>query len=305
MTPLFDIHDVTHFYGRTRALFGVSMTVPHGAIGLVGQNGAGKSTIIQIMLGMITPTSGEASVMGYSVPQESIELRGRVGYMPERNAIVTGMSGLEYVALAGELSGMPRREALRRAHESLSYLDLEDARYRNVETYSLGMAQRLKLAASLVHDPDVLLLDEPTAGLDPEGRKSMLDLLKGFAMRPNKSILLSTHLLTDIERICDTVVILDQGEVRGVGTLDQLRTKGIKQYRVSWQGDTAALTALLERKSVPFQEHQGGSFLKLSDAFSTLDLYTAASNHKVLITQLEPEEETLDSVYHRLISEDL
>jgi ABC-2 type transport system ATP-binding protein len=305
MTPLFDLHDVTHFYGRTRALFGVSMSVPHGAIGLVGQNGAGKSTIIQIMLGMIRPTSGEATVMGYSVPKQAIELRGRVGYMPERDAIVTGMSGLEYVALAGELSGMPRREALRRAHESLSYLDLEDARYRNVETYSLGMGQRLKLAASLVHDPDVLLLDEPTAGLDPEGRKSMLDLLKGFASRPGKSILLSTHLLTDIERICDRAVILDSGEVRGVGTLDQLRTKGTQQYRVSWEGDASSLKSLLDDKSVALQEDANGAFVKLTDSFSTIDLFAAASNHNVIITQLEPEEETLDSVYHRLISENL
>ena len=223
MKPLFETNQLSHYYGKTRALHEVSLSVPPGAIGLVGQNGAGKSTIIQILLGMIRPTRGDAHVLGLKIPRQAIELRARVGYMPERSATVAGLTGIEYVTLAGELCGMPRRQALRRAHESLSYLDLEEARYRNVEQFSLGMSQRLKLAASLVHDPDLLLLDEPTSGLDPDGRATMLDLLKGFASREGKSLLLSTHLLTDIERVCDMAIILDQGEVKGVGPIEQLR----------------------------------------------------------------------------------
>lgn len=304
MKSLFDIHNVTHFYGSTRALFDVSMSVPHGAIGLIGQNGAGKSTIIQIMLGLIRPTEGAATVMGLSIPRQAVELRGRVGYMPEREATVTGLSGLEYVALAGELSGMPRRQALRRAHESLSYLDLEDARYRKVEQYSLGMTQRLKLAASLVHDPDLLLLDEPTAGLDPDGRNSMLDLLKGFASRGDKSVLISTHLLSDIERICDTAIILDKGELRGVGNIEQLRSKRFQRYHVRYRGDATALTAALEQQEFvvsPVGDERMA--IEIPASKSSADLFALASQHRLVITELDPDEEDLDSVYHRLISE--
>lgn len=344
MTPLFEIRDLTHFYGSTRALSGVTMSIPHGAIGLVGQNGAGKSTIIQIMLGLIRPTDGTATVMGLSIPRQAVELRTRVGYMSERDAIVPGLSGLEYVALAGELSGMPRRQALRRAHESLSYLDLEDARYRKIEQYSQGMTQRLKLAASLVHDPDLLLLDEPTAGLDPEGRKNMLDLLRGFASRGDKSVLLSTHLLTDIERACDTAIILDNGELRGVGNIDQLRSKQAQRYHIRCRGNVAAFATAMNQaeyvvgreqvpggdrvpsgekapipkqaatpeqvrssNQVPGSERAPGDLVRMTIEIppqkSTVDLFALATQLQVVISELEPDEENLDSVYHRLISE--
>src|SRR5205823_2085174 len=155
-------------------------------------------------------------------------------------ALVPGMRGAEYVALAGELYGMPRRQALRRAHEVLTYLDLEDARYRLLEEYSTGMKQRLKLAQALVHDPPVLLLDEPTSGMDPAGREAMLRLLLDLGKDHGKSFLLSTHLLGDVERVCDTVVILHQGRLLRQGSVTELCTRRQDRYRLQLKGATAA-----------------------------------------------------------------
>src|SRR5262245_18121906 len=172
---LFELERVTHNYGKLCALKEVSLCVQPGAVGLVGQNSAGKSTMLKILLGLLRLSSGRGTLLGHDIRRSGIVLRTRVGYMPEAEMALPGLRGVEFVALAGELSGMPRRDALRRAHEVLSHLQLDEARYRRHEEYSVGMKQRLKLATALVHDPDLLLLDEPTAGLDPDGRDAMLE----------------------------------------------------------------------------------------------------------------------------------
>src|SRR3954463_11875838 len=207
---------LTRWYGRRLALDDVSLQLQPGRIGLLGPNGAGKSTLLKILLGLLPPSSGTGRVLGVPLGAGGAApplLRRSVGYMPEADALVPGLRGAEYVALAGELYGMPRREAQRRAHEVLTCLEMEDARYRLLEEYSAGMKQRLKLAQALVHDPPVLLLDEPTSGLDPAGRDAMLRLLFSLGRDHGKSFLLSTHLLGDVERVCDRVVILDHGKV--------------------------------------------------------------------------------------------
>jgi ABC-2 type transport system ATP-binding protein len=235
-TPLFRLTEVTHQYGSVRALHDISLTVPTGSIGLIGQNGAGKSTLMQILLGLIRPSQGTADVLGQPVRGGNLALRGRIGYMPERAAFLPGLKGIEYVALAGELSGMQRRDAQRRAHEVLSYLGLEEARYRPLEQYATGMKQRLKLAAALVHDPQFLILDEPTSGLDSDGRTAMLEVLRTLSARPGRSMLLSSHLLGDIERICQMAMILDRGCLATFGRLDDLRTSQQRVYRFRWEG---------------------------------------------------------------------
>jgi len=215
--PLFELIAVTHDYGRVRALSDVSLAVEAGAIGLVGQNGAGKSTLLQILLGLIRPTQGVARVLGLDVRTAGVRVRGRVGYMPERGSLVPGLRGVEFVALAGQLSGMPRRQSLRRAHEVLSYLGLEEARYRPLEQYSVGMKQRLKLAAALVHDPQVLLLDEPTAGLDVAHEMTILGLLRD-RVREGMTVLLVTHHLDLAARFADRVALLHRGRLAAEGT---------------------------------------------------------------------------------------
>src|SRR5438034_9399257 len=234
---LIELENVSRWFGDHQALHNVSLRIGPGRIGLLGPNGAGKSTLLKILLGLLPPSSGHGRVLGHDLEDDGTDLRRLIGYMPEADALLPGLRGAEYVALAGELYGMPRRQALRRAHEVLSYLDLEDARYRRLEEYSTGMKQRLKLGQALVHDPEVLLLDEPTTGLDPAGRDAMLRLLLDLGKDHGKSLLLSTHLLGDVERVCEMVVILHQGQILRQGQVAELRTRRQDRYRLQMRGN--------------------------------------------------------------------
>jgi len=279
------------------------LEVAGGAVGLIGQNGAGKSTLIHILLGLLRPTAGRVQVLGHDLPAGAVRLRGKVGFMPERDAFVPGLTGIEYVALAGELSGMSRRQALRRGHETLFWLGLEEARYRPLEQYSIGMRQRLKLAAALVHDPEVLLLDEPTSGLDPDGRAAMLDVLRALAARPNKSLVLSSHLLGDIERVCQTAIIFSAGRIVGVGHIPQLREAPRRCYRIRCEGDEAGLLAALAAQGAEIRAgaRPGESRVSVPEGWSNRSFFAAAKHANALLTGLEPEEEDLQAVYYRLV----
>ena len=307
MTPLFEIESLTHRYGSVLALDGVSLSVEPGAIGLVGQNGAGKSTLIKILLGLVRHTGGTARVFGSDVARNGVGLRGRIGYMPEREGVTPGLNGIEYVGLAGELNGMPRKLALRRAHELLSQLGLEEARYRRLENYSAGMVQRIKLAATLVHDPDLLLLDEPTSGLDPDGRTAMLALLKSLAQRPGKSLLFSTHLLGDIEHVCRHTIILENGQVAASGSLDELLAGQAHAFLLRWKnGNGAANDAFLAAlqqagAEVSPVEEPGQTRAVVPAEWASRQFFRLAKRAGVTLTGLEPEEMDLRTVYRRLV----
>ena len=214
MDPLITLDRITKNYKRLRALDGVSLSLGSGIIGLLGPNGAGKSTLIKVLLGLVRLTSGSGKVLGFRVGRDVRAIRARVGFMPEDDCYVAGLSGVEMVQFAARLSGIPSVEALRRAHEILDFSGIEQERYRMVETYSTGMRQKLKFAQAIVHDPPLLVLDEPTAGLDPEERVAMLSRVRILAPRMGKTALVSTHILPDVQSICDTVVILAKGRVR-------------------------------------------------------------------------------------------
>ncbi len=210
-------------YGNFTALNGLSCEISEGCTGLLGPNGAGKTTLIKTILGFIKPTSGTATVLGYDIEAAGTAIRQKVGLMPEQDCHIPGTTAVQFVAYAGELAGMPGDQAIRRAHEVLDYCGLGEARYRNVETYSTGMKQRIKLAQALVHGPKLLLLDEPTNGLDPAGREEMLELVRSVSHGKGLSVIVSSHLLPDIERVCDRVVVVMQGQLRAQGTIKDLK----------------------------------------------------------------------------------
>jgi len=215
--------DLTVRYGSFTALQDFTCEIPGGCTGLLGPNGAGKTTLIKTLLGFISPASGSGSVFGHDIAGRGREIRQLVGLMPEQDCHIPGMTAVEFVSYAGELAGMPANQALRRAHEVLEYCGLGEARYRNVDTYSTGMKQRIKLAQALVHGPKLLLLDEPTNGLDPAGREEMLDLVKSVSHGKGVDVLVSSHLLKDIERVCDRVVVVMGGKLRAQGTIVDLK----------------------------------------------------------------------------------
>lgn len=219
--PVITTSDLSHAYGRVVALHHVGLDVPPGRIGLVGANGAGKTTLIKILLGILTPTLGRASVFGHDVRRDVLSVRAKVGYMPEGDCLPLSQTAADFLVLAAQLAGLPTRPARQRASDVLTLVGLDEARFRYLGEFSTGMKQRAKLAQAIVHDPEIVFLDEPTAGLDPEGREEMLQLverLRGFGI----NVLISTHLLADVERTCEWVVMLDGGKVLRAGPLASL-----------------------------------------------------------------------------------
>src|SRR6185503_18933002 len=206
--PLVSFEDLAVSYGLVQALAGVRGAFYPGPTGLLGPNGAGKTTLLKTLLGFLDPDAGRMTAFGKDPTKQPLEVRRRLGYMPEQDCHIPGMSAAAFVAFAGELSGLPRDEAISRAHEVLYYVGLGEARYRNLETYSTGMKQRIKLAQAIVHDPDLLFLDEPTNGMDPKGRDEMLELIHDLGHKKNVNLILSSHLLPDVEYTCDHVVVM-------------------------------------------------------------------------------------------------
>ncbi|MGE3804477.1 MAG: ABC transporter ATP-binding protein [Gemmataceae bacterium] len=302
-----ELDRLSHSYAQHRALADISLRLEGGRIGLLGPNGAGKSTLLKILLGLVTPSGGSGRVLGFDLREAAgAELRRQVGYMPEADAFVPGLSGAEYVALAGELYGMPRAQALRRAHEVLTYLELEDARYRALDEYSTGMKQRLKLAQALVHDPELLLLDEPTSGLDPAGRDAMLTLLLNLARDQKKSLILSTHLLGDVERVCQHVVILHKGRVLRQGAVAELRASRHDRYRLQIQGDPNGFLDDLRLEGVQVLHDNGrGEYrVMVPVGWANRAFFALADNHKIAIRGLQRDDEDLEELFHRVVAED-
>jgi len=237
-TPIIECSGLTKQYGRIVALKGVTLTVAPGVVGLLGPNGAGKSTLISLLLGQTPASGGDARVLGLDVRKDQSQIRRRIGYVPENDCMISGMSGVGYVYYAGRLAGMRHADSMQRTHEVLDYVGLEEARYRPTEQYSTGMKQSLKLAQAIVHDPDLLFLDEPTNGMDPHGREMMLSLIEELG-KTNISMLLSSHLLPDVERLCDRVIIMGRGEILSEGKIAEMNKPHPTLYRVDYTGETS------------------------------------------------------------------
>lgn len=306
---LLDIHQVSRNFGPVAALRDVSLTLEPGTIGLVGNNGAGKSTLLKILLGLLRPDSGTGTILGCDIRETNRDLRGRVGYMPEAAALVPVLKGVEYVTLAGDLYGMGHRDAKRRAHEVLNYVGLGELRYRQLEEYSAGNVQRLKLAAALVHDPQLLLLDEPTNGLDPAGRVSMLRLIEDLIAETGKSLILCTHLLGDIEQLCDHVVVIDRGRVVRSGSMAELRQITMNRFELAWQDAATSdrFREALRAAGVVVMDGtaEAESLVETPNDWSTTTFFRIARANGVVLTTLKPEEEDLSRVFFRVTDEAL
>src|SRR4029077_3326407 len=228
MAPVIELSDLVVRLGGRTVLDRLSASLSGRAIGLLGPNGAGKSTLINTLLGFYAPASGSTRIFGSAVGQDPKALRALIAYMPENDAFVSHLSGVRFVRLMAELAGVPPKDALERAHEVFFYVGLGEARYRKLGTYSLGMKQLAKLAQAIVHGPRLLLLDEPTNGLDPEARVRMLQLVREIRDTGEITVLISSHLLRDIEECCDQVLILKEGRVAALCNLEEERKANLK-----------------------------------------------------------------------------
>ncbi|HXD72893.1 MAG TPA: ABC transporter ATP-binding protein [Vicinamibacterales bacterium] len=305
--PVVSLDNVVVEYGRNRALNGVTAAFSAGAVGLLGPNGAGKSTMIKSLLGFIAPAQGQMRVLGLDVATSPIDIRARIGYMPENDAHIPGLTAVQFVSYCGELAGLPRADATQRAHEVLYYVGLGEARYRTVDTYSTGMKQRIKLAQALVHDPDLLFLDEPTNGMDPKGRDEMLELVRDLAHNKNVNLILSSHVLPDVEYVCDRVVVLDKGKIAAAGPIDALKQPRGRMYelRVKTHDGLEAFFDRLKAAGMEchFTDEDVVRVFVPGDG-GARDLFGVAAAEGVQVRHLRPSVPTLEDVFAHAVGED-
>jgi ABC-2 type transport system ATP-binding protein len=298
---LVTFQDLAVSYGPLQALAGVTGSFPPGPTGLLGPNGAGKTTLLKTLLGFLKPDSGRMTAFGLDPAAEPLEVRRRIGYMPEQDCHLPGMTASMFVAFAGELSGLRRDEAISRAHEVLYYVGLGEARYRTVDTYSTGMKQRVKLAQALVHDPDLLLLDEPTNGLDPQGRQEMLALIQDIWSRRQMSLILCSHLLPDVEQVCEQVVVFNQGKVAAQGEIKELTGQRRSVYEVRLKGDPAAFLTDMKDHGADCREHDDLWRVFLADGHGPELIFRTARETGVQVRHLRPGAESLEDVFLRAL----
>jgi ABC-2 type transport system ATP-binding protein len=305
--PLIELRGLRKRYGAIQALAGVDARVDGRVIGLLGPNGAGKSTLLKCLLGLI-PFEGEARVLGLAAGKSGDAIRERVGYMPETEAFLVGMSAVELCTYAGELSGLPRNEAIQRAHAALYYAGLEEKRYQPIDGYSTGMKQRVKLAQALVHDPELLFLDEPTNGLDPRSRDEMLELIAELPDRRGCAIVLSTHLLPDVERVCDEAVIMHRGTVRFVGSVVELRkSRGRdEELAVEVKAGAAELASALGAAGATCEVTSPIALtVALPRGAGTELVFRTAQTAGLQVRHLEVRRESLEAAFLRVVGTDV
>jgi ABC-2 type transport system ATP-binding protein len=299
---LLQLQGVNKIYGgKVHALKDVDLSVPEGSIGLLGPNGAGKSTLLKIMLGLLPPTSGSVEVMGCDATARSLDLRQRIGYMPEQDCYVSGLDAVELCGYAAELCGLPPAEARERAHAVLAYVGLEDKRYMKVQTYSTGQKQRVKLAQSLVHDPDLLLLDEPTNGLDPRGREEMLRLIQELPAKRGCSIILSSHLLPDVEAVCSRAILLGEGRLLFSGTLEEMQGKQQDLHEVRVKADAEAFAETLRGAGCQVELSDGALMVRLPPGEDPDLIFRRAIETGIQVRHLTPSRMTLEAAFLRLV----
>jgi ABC-2 type transport system ATP-binding protein len=284
-------------YGPHLALDDINLEIPPGAVGILGPNGAGKSTLFKCLLGLITTTSGDGTVLGYDIRTEGDKIRSRIGYMPEYDALDPDLSAIDQVRYAGELLGMNPAHATRRAHEVLEYVGLKDQRYRKIETYSTGMKQAAKLACALVHDPDVLICDEPTNGLDQRAREFMLQTLRRTVSEGNRSVLMSSHVMDDVQEVCDRIVMIHNGRIVVQRRIEDLARQIEREIEISVWGGASRMQQELESRG--FVVRRLGRVLRVdrADDNTTRNILKAAVSADVQVRQMQEYEPDLEDIF--------
>lgn len=296
--PVIDLHQLSVSFGRRPILQNLRGDLRGRAIGLLGPNGAGKTTLIHTLLGFHPPTAGTAQIFGYDILDEAKQIRGLVGYMPERDAFIAKMSAVHFVRLMAELSGLPSEAALERAHEALFYVGLGEARYRRLETYSLGMKQLAKLAQAIVHGPKLIFLDEPTNGLDPPARLRMIKLIREIRDSGQAHIVLSSHLLVDVEECCDEILILRDGKIAVYCNLEEERKSNRKFLMLETRGDQTKFVQAVAKLGCEYAT-TGDHRLKvvLQGGVDVRDLYRLAAQEQVQIRRLSYKRDSLEDIF--------
>jgi ABC-2 type transport system ATP-binding protein len=298
MAAVIELQDMTVRYGSFTALDNVSLQIEAGTIGLLGPNGAGKSTLMRTLLGYNRPTHGAVRMFDLEMPRHALEVRQYLGYMPEREVVSPKVSAVSFITYCGELFGMTRIDALERTHEVLNYVGLGEARYRKMQTYSTGMLQRVKLAQALVHDPRLLLLDEPTNGLDPDGRLEMLELIREIVRKRGVTVVISSHLLPDVQHVCERIIMVHKGQVVRDGSLDDLTTARERRYTVSVRENMEAFAGALQAASIQIKNQQNGRWqVTLPDEKGPGEIFAIALSCGTQLRHFEPARHTLAEVF--------
>jgi ABC-2 type transport system ATP-binding protein len=300
---LFELQDVTKTYGKVTALRNLSVAIPEGAIGLLGPNGAGKTTMIRTLLGLIHIDRGRGQVLGMDIRSQRLDIRQAVGFVPEDECLFPAVVGVEFVSYAGELAGMATGDAMRRAHEVLDYVGLGEARYRRVESYSTGMKQRLKLAAAIVHDPHLLILDEPTNGMDPAGRQDILELARDLAHNKGMSVLFSSHLLPDVEVVCDYVMVLGGGALLAHGLIRELKQAHDRTFEVRVKADPERFARLLCEAGCAAQPGDDVLVVEVPPGQTQALFWQTAATAGEQIRFLRPRRSTLEEVFLKAVGQ--
>src|SRR5438132_1586261 len=301
---LFQLDNVTKTYGAVTALDGLSVSVPEGAIGLLGPNGAGKTTLIRTLLGLITIDAGSGQVLDLDIRTRQLDIRQAVGFVPEDECLFPRVVGVEFVGYAGELVGMRTKGAMQRDHEVLDYVGLGEARYRKVESYSTGMKQRLKLASAIVHDPRLLILDEPTNGMDPAGREEILELSRDLARNKGMSLLFSSHLLPDVESVCEHVIVLGSGTLLAQGRIEDLKQVQRSLYEVRLKHDQEEFATRLSASGIQVTPREDLLLVELPEGKTQAVLWELAHQTGHQIRHLRPRRNTLEEVFLKAVGSD-
>lgn len=296
-TPVIALDGLSVRFGDRDILKNLVCSLSGRAIGLLGPNGAGKSTLINTLLGFYKPLAGSAHVLGHDIRTETLTIRGLVGYMPENDAFISKMSAVSFVQMMAELSGLPPAAALERAHEALFCVGLAEARYRELGTYSLGMKQLAKLAQALAHGPRLLILDEPTNGLDPSARQRMIRMIRDIRDSRQLQIVLCSHLLRDVEDTCEEVLILNQGRIAHYSNLEEERKANKRFLELETYGANGDFTQAVEKLGCECATAGNRLKMILTDGVEVRDIYRIAAEQDVRIRRLNFRRDTLEDIF--------